>query len=82
MGKIDIEVAIEPHQLEWLQDAVRDYKLPDLGKAMRCLIVYIQTEADNANTFGKVRRHLKKNIACYIMFQVIKRNFQGIPLKR
>jgi hypothetical protein len=54
MGKVEFKVAVETHQLQWLHDALRIHNLPDLGKALRCLITYVQREENDAHVIGKV----------------------------
>ena len=41
--------------MEWLEKAKGDFDLPDIGKAMRCLLVYVEKEVIPTALFGAVR---------------------------
>jgi hypothetical protein len=53
-AKVELSAAVEEHQLAWLHDALTPFKLPDVGKALRCVLVYVQQEADAQLVFGQV----------------------------
>jgi len=55
-AKVELSAAVEEHQLAWLNDAMTPYQLPDVGKALRCVLVYVQQEAAAELVFGQVRR--------------------------
>jgi hypothetical protein len=56
--KIEQTVELEPAKVEFLQQMANTYGLPDIGKAVRCLIDFARDNADHqASIFGEVRCH-------------------------
>jgi hypothetical protein len=51
---IDMNAAM----IEYLQEAAKAYDLPDVGKAVRCLINYVrENPAKRDEIFGEIRCH-------------------------
>jgi hypothetical protein len=49
-------VELESAKLAFLEEMARTYKLPDPGKAIRCLIDYARTHAERRDEiFGEIR---------------------------
>jgi hypothetical protein len=54
--KIEQRIPLEPEKVEFLQTMANSYQLPDIGKAVRCLINYARENPDKqAAIFGEVR---------------------------
>ena len=54
-GKSNEEFEINEDQLEWLEDMSTKYDLPDKDKALRIVLDYVMTEADEKPLFTKIR---------------------------
>lgn len=49
-------IELESAKVQFLEEMVRKYSLPDIGKAVRCLINYARENADkHADIFGEIR---------------------------
>jgi Arc/MetJ-type ribon-helix-helix transcriptional regulator len=57
MGKPrPVTVALKEHQVAFLERMVREHSLPDIGKAVRCLIDFALAEPrEQARVFTKIR---------------------------
>ena len=56
--KIEQKMLLEPEKVDFLQTMAKNYQLPDIGKAVRCLIDYAQENPDKqADMFGEVHCH-------------------------
>ena len=53
--KIEQRILLEPEKVGFLQTMAKSYQLPDIGKAVRCLIDYARENPDKqAEIFGEV----------------------------
>jgi hypothetical protein len=53
--KAEHSIPLEPAKVEFLQEMAKSYELPDIGKAVRCLIDYARENPDKqAAIFGEV----------------------------
>ena len=53
--KAEHSIPLEPGKVEFLQEMAKSYQLPDIGKAVRCLIDYARENPDKqAAIFGEV----------------------------
>ena len=53
--KTEQKIPLEPEKVEFLQTMAKSYHLPDIGKAVRCLIDYARKNPDQqATIFGEV----------------------------
>jgi hypothetical protein len=53
--KIEQRIPLEAEKVEFLQEMAKSYQLPDIGKAVRCLIDYARENPDKqADMFGEV----------------------------
>ena len=53
--KTEQKIPLEPEKVEFLQRMAKSYQLPDIGKAVRCLIDYARENPDQqAAIFGEV----------------------------
>ena len=53
--KIEHKIPLELEKVEFLQTMAETYQLPDIGKAVRCLIDYARENPDQqAAIFGEV----------------------------
>ena len=53
--KTEQRIPLEPEKVEFLQAMAKSYRLPDIGKAVRCLIDYARENPDKqADIFGEV----------------------------
>ena len=53
--KIEQTILLEPAKVEFLEKMAQSYQLPDVGKAVRCLIDYARENPDQqAVIFGEV----------------------------
>lgn len=53
--KIEQRIPLEAEKVEFLQEMAKSYQLPDIGKAVRCLIDYARENPDKqAEIFGEV----------------------------
>ena len=50
------EIELKEFQLEYLEKIVADYDIPDIGKAVRCLIDYAIEEKDKEKEFFQLER--------------------------
>ena len=49
-------IELESAKVEFLEEMVRKYSLPDVGKAVRCLINYAREHpAEQESIFGEIR---------------------------
>lgn len=49
-------VDLDASMIEFLQEAAKRYDLPDIGKAVRCLVNYAREHPDRADDiFGEIR---------------------------
>jgi hypothetical protein len=49
-------IALESSQLQFLEDAAKKFGLPDMGKAVRCLVNYAREHPDkHAEIFDEIR---------------------------
>ena len=56
--KAEHSIPLEPAKVEFLQEMAKSYQLPDIGKAVRCLIDYARENPDKqAAIFGEVHCH-------------------------
>ena len=56
--KIEQRIPLEAEKVEFLQEMAKSYQLPDIGKAVRCLIDYARENPDKqADMFGEVHCH-------------------------
>jgi hypothetical protein len=56
--KVERRIALSSAQLEFLAQMEKTYGLPDVGKAMRCLIDYARENPEKqASIFGEVHCH-------------------------
>ena len=56
--KAEYSIPLEPAKVEFLQEMAKSYQLPDIGKAVRCLIDYARENPDKqASIFGEVHCH-------------------------
>jgi len=53
--KVKIEVELNADMLALLDDAVKDYRLPDRSKALRCLLDWLAVDGDRDAVFKKIR---------------------------
>ncbi len=53
--KLKVTFEIHPDSFEMLMRATEKHGLPDVSKALRCLLDYAATDGDWAAIFGKVR---------------------------
>jgi hypothetical protein len=54
--KIESKIDLEPAKLEFLEQMAKTYGLPDIGKAVRCLVNFARDNPDQqASIFGEVR---------------------------
>jgi hypothetical protein len=54
--KIESKIDLEPAKLEFLEQIAKTYGLPDIGKAVRCLVNFARDNPDQqASIFGEVR---------------------------
>ena len=53
--KVTVEVELNPDMLTLLDDAVKDYRLADRGKALRCLLDWLAVDGDRDRVFKKIR---------------------------
>ena len=49
-------IELKEFQLEYLEKIVADYDVPDIGKAVRCLIDYAIEEEDKEKEFFQLER--------------------------
>jgi len=53
--KTEQRILLEPEKVEFLHTMAKNYKLPDIGKAVRCLIDHARENPDKqAEIFGEV----------------------------
>jgi hypothetical protein len=53
--KTEQKILLEPEKVDFLQTMAKSYQLPDIGKAVRCLIDYARENPDKqADIFGEV----------------------------
>ena len=53
--KAEHSIPLEPAKVEFLQEMAKSYQLPDIGKAVRCLIDYARENPDKqAAIFAEV----------------------------
>ena len=53
--KTEQRIPLEAEKVEFLQEMAKSYQLPDIGKAVRCLIDYGRETPDKqAEIFGEV----------------------------
>jgi hypothetical protein len=53
--KTEQSIPLEPAKVEFLREMAKSYQLPDIGKAVRCLIDYARENPDKqADIFGEV----------------------------
>ena len=53
--KIEQTILLEQEKVEFLQRMAKSYQLPDIGKAVRCLIDYArENPGQQATIFGEV----------------------------
>ena len=53
--KTEQSIPLEPAKVEFLREMAKSYRLPDIGKAVRCLIDYARENPDKqADIFGEV----------------------------
>ena len=53
--KTEQKIPLEPEKVEFLQTMAKSYQLPDIAKAVRCLIDYARENPDQqAAIFGEV----------------------------
>jgi hypothetical protein len=53
--KTEQRIPLEPEKVEFLQAMAKSYQLPDIGKAVRCLIDYARENPDQQTAiFGEV----------------------------
>ena len=53
--KAEHSIPLEPAKVEFMQEMAKSYQLPDIGKAVRCLIDYARENPDKqAAIFGEV----------------------------
>ena len=45
-AKTEHQIPLEPEKVEFLQEMAKSYQLPDIGKAVRCLIDYARENPD------------------------------------
>ena len=49
-------IELESAKVEFLEEMVRKYSLPDVGKAVRCLVNYAREHPDeHESMFGEIR---------------------------
>ncbi len=53
--KIDVTFTINPDMEQMLKDAMEKYDLPDISKALRCVLDYVIEDGDKDQIFGKIR---------------------------
>ena len=53
--KVMVEVELNPDMLTLLDDVVKDYRLPDRGKALRCQLDWLAADGDRDQVFRKIR---------------------------
>ncbi|MCY3980856.1 MAG: hypothetical protein OXF26_03495 [Alphaproteobacteria bacterium] len=53
--KVKVEVELNPDMLTLLDDAVKDYRLADRSKALRCLLDWLAADGDRDTVFKKIR---------------------------
>jgi len=54
-AKTEHQIPLEPEKVEFLQEMAKSYQLPDIGKAVRCLIDYARENSDKQPAiFGEV----------------------------
>jgi hypothetical protein len=53
--KLRVAFEVHPDSVEMLMRAVEQHGLPDVSKALRCLLDYAATDGDWAAIFGTVR---------------------------
>jgi len=52
--KTEQRIPLEAEKVEFLQEMAKSYQLPDIGKAVRCLIDYARENPDKqAEIFGE-----------------------------
>ena len=56
--KTEQKIPLEAEKVEFLKAMAKTYQLPDIGKAVRCLIDYARENPDQQPTiFGEVHCH-------------------------
>jgi hypothetical protein len=58
MPKQTYSIELEERQYQFLEQMVNDYSLPDVGKAVRCLIDYVVSEPRQQSTIWEEIRCL------------------------
>lgn len=53
--KVDVTVTIEADHKEWLEKVAVEHGLPDLHKALRCLLDFAISEVDEEKIFDEIR---------------------------
>ncbi len=53
--KVKVEVELNPDMLTLLDDAVKDFRLADRSKALRCLLDWLAADGDRDAVFKKIR---------------------------
>lgn len=54
--KAAYSIELEKSMHAFLQEMVKKYKLPNVGKAVRCLVTYARTRQDQQDAiFGEIR---------------------------
>jgi len=54
-AKQSVSFQIQEDAVQMLEDAVKRYGLPDVNKALRCLLDYAATDGDWDAIFGEIR---------------------------
>jgi hypothetical protein len=56
MAKQTVSIELEERQIQFLNEMVNNYALPDVGKAVRCLVDYAQESTGEQSTiFEEIR---------------------------
>jgi hypothetical protein len=51
-------IQLDAEMVEYLEEVAKTYNLPDIGKAIRCLINYVGENPDRRDEiFGEIRCH-------------------------
>jgi aspartyl/asparaginyl-tRNA synthetase len=54
-NKVVEKLEIEADQLEWLREMAKTYSLPDASKALRVVLDYAMSDADEEDIFMSMR---------------------------
>ncbi len=55
-NKTPVTIELTPQQVQWLESKTADHGLPNIGKAVRCLINHARDEASaDEAIFGTIR---------------------------